>query len=130
LSGKQTGNLGVVVLPDSQGDTLRVTGLERTLIDIVVRPEYSGGPYQVLEAYKSAKNKMSVNTLLATLKKLDYMYPYHQAIGFYMQKAGYEPDRLMRIHRLGMEHDFYLAHSIGETTYDPMWRLHYPKGFQ
>ncbi|MGA8409983.1 MAG: hypothetical protein WB680_22620 [Candidatus Acidiferrales bacterium] len=130
LSGKNTGRLGVIDLPSPQNEPLQVTSLERTLIDIVVRPDYSGGIYQILQAYKSAKDKMSVNVLLAHLKKLDYMYPFHQAIGFYMQKAGYETDRLERLKALPIKFDFYLAHDIGEKAYDPSWRLFFPKGLQ
>lgn len=33
---------------------IRVTDLERTLIDIAVRPAYSGGVFEVLEAFKNA----------------------------------------------------------------------------
>ena len=32
---------------------------------------------------------MAVDRLLVILKKYDYVYPYHQSIGFLMQKAGY-----------------------------------------
>ena len=116
LNGKQTGNLGVVSLPGPQGETLSLTGLERTLIDIVVRPEYSGGPYQILQAYKSAKSRMSVNALIATLTKLDYVYPFHQAIGFYMQRAEYEGERLERIRRMPRNYNFYLVHGMRQKT--------------
>jgi hypothetical protein len=130
LSGKQTGGLGVVPMPSSLGESLRVTGLERTLIDATVRPDYAAGVYQVLEAYKSAKSKMSVNVLMATLSKLEYVYPYHQAIGFYMEKAGYEPTRWERVKKLPMNFDFYLAHDIREKTYNQNWRLFVPKGLE
>lgn len=129
LSGKQTSNLEVGSMADTYGTALAVTKLERTLIDIVVRPNYAGGVYQVLEAFKTAKDHMSTGVLIATLKKLDYIYPYHQAIGLYMQRAGYESDKLERVRALGLQFDFYLAHGLREHEYVPEWRLFVPKGF-
>jgi hypothetical protein len=126
LWGKNTGQLGVVDLEYS-GTTLKVTGLERTLIDIVVRPSYAGGIFRVLEAYRSAKDRVSVGSLIATLKKIDYVYPYHQAIGFYMQRAGYSKSQYERLRRLGTQFDFYLAYGMKEKDYDPNWRLFFPK---
>lgn len=130
VNGKYTNNLGVVSLRDREGETLPVTGLERTLIDIAVRPDYAGGVFQVLEAYRAAKAKMSVNILMAFLKKLDYVYPFHQVIGFYMKKAGYEREQCERFKRLPQEFDFYLAHNIREKEYDTEWRLFVPKGLE
>lgn len=129
LSGKNTGRLEVDPIAAETGEAIDVTRLERTLIDITVRPAYAGGIYQVLEAYKAAKARISVNTLIATLKKLDYVYPYHQAIGFYMERADYEESRTERLLKLGTSLDFYLAHGIKERAYDSKWRLFYPKGF-
>ena len=128
LSGKNTGRLevGPITVADSQVD---VTRIERTLIDVTVRPSYGGGVFQVLEAYRSAKDKVSVNTLIATLKKLDYIYPYHQAVGFYMQKAGYEKARYERLRSLGLKFDFYLSHGLTTRQLDPEWRLYAPPGF-
>jgi hypothetical protein len=73
---------------------------------------------------------MSVNVLLAILKGLDYVYPYHQAIGFYMQRAGYEESRWGRLKQLDFKYDFYLAHDLRDKVYDSEWRLFYPKGFE
>jgi predicted transcriptional regulator of viral defense system len=128
LSGKQTGHLEVGTLPGPQGEPLEVTKLERTLIDATVRPLYAGGVYQVLEAYRAAKARVSIGVLLATLKKLAYRYPYHQAIGFYMERAGYEEPLLERVAQLGMELDFYLAHGLRRSAYSERWRLFIPEG--
>ncbi len=43
LSGKNSGRAGVARMTGPDGESLEVTGLERTLIDIVVRPGYAGG---------------------------------------------------------------------------------------
>ncbi len=128
LSGKSTGNLGVVKIEGPLHEQLDATSVERTLIDIAVRPIYSGGVFQVLEAYKSARDRVSVNTLIATLKKLNYVYPYHQIIGFYMQRAGYDEKRYGRLTNLGLNFDFYLTYGMKESEFDDQWRLHYPKG--
>ena len=129
VSGKSTGRLGVEALKGPGGEDLDVTNIERTLIDITVRPSYAGGVYQVLEAYRSARERLSVSKLLASLKKLDYIYPYHQAIGFYMERAGFAATKFERLRQVGIAFDFYLTYGIGDKEYDPRWRLFFPKGF-
>ena len=128
VSGKSTGRLEVGRLQGPDGETLEATKLERTLIDIAVRPAYAGGVFKVLEAYTTARDRVSVNTLVATLKKLGYVYPYHQAIGFLMERTGYAPERLEPLRKLEMHFDFYLSHGIKEKVYDSRWRLFVPKG--
>ena len=67
LNGKKnTNRLEVSQLRDPQGDYVDATKLERTLIDIAVRPAYAGGVFEVLKAYRAAKDRISVITLAAT----------------------------------------------------------------
>ena len=129
ISGKHTGRLEVGQRKALDGTTVDVTKVERTLIDIAVRPDYAGGPYQVLDAYVTARDRVSVNVLVATLKKLSYAYPYHQVIGFYMQRAGYALPSLEHLRRLGLQFDFYLAYGMKAKQFDQEWRLYVPKGF-
>ncbi|MDP9995767.1 hypothetical protein J2W28_005941 [Variovorax boronicumulans] len=133
LNGAATKHLGVVDewMTDDRGEAVRtkLTGLERTLIDVTVKPAYGGGVFEVLKAYELARDRLSVNKLMAMLRKLEFLYPYHQAIGCYLQRAGYKRSQLELVKRQPMTHDFYLAHDMGDMRYDPEWRLHVPNGF-
>ncbi len=131
ISGKNTGNLGVMEKAVVAGaGSLRFTNLERTLIDIAVRPVYAGGVFEVRKAYQLAKEKLSVERLVAMLKKLAYTYPYHQAVGYYLERAGCEPAQVDVLRKLPMEFDFYLTHQMSQMDHVKEWRLFVPKGFQ
>jgi len=137
INGKNTGYLGVIdsFSPpfgqpnDANIPLVRVTNLERTLIDIAVRPVYSGGVHEVLKAYRLAQPTVSVNRLSAMLKQLKYIYPYHQVIGFYLERAGYKPSLIEMLRQYPINFDFYLAHEMKETEFIEHWRLYVPKGF-
>lgn len=122
LNGRFTDQLGVEVTSGN-----RVTNLERTLIDITVRPEYSGGVYEVLSVYERAKGQVSANKMRMYLQKLKYIYPYHQAVGFYLERAGYNETALKIMESIPIKHDFYLTYSIPEKAYSKRWRVYYPK---
>lgn len=129
LSGKHTGQLGVVERNGPEESSVRLTSLERTLIDITVRPYYAGGVAEVLEAFRRAQPQVSINRLCAYLAKLDYVYPYHQAIGFYLERAGnYRPGQIRLLQKPGLEYDFYLTYQMDEPSYSSRWRLYVPKG--
>jgi len=127
LCGKNSGRLEVQSHPLTGQHAVDVTGIERTLIDLTVRPDYAGGPAQVLEAFRRSRGRISVQLLLKTLQALAYRYPYHQAIGFYMQRAGYGENDLAKFSALDASVDFYVGYGIAERDFDTRWRVHVPK---
>lgn len=129
LNGMYTGRLGVTMERLEGEGSFSVTGLERTLIDIAVRPFYSGGVAEVLRVYKAAGGRVAVNKLAAMLRNLGYVYPYHQAIGFYLDKSGVFSDSEIRLlQEFPMEIDFYLDYQMGENVaYSDKWRLFFPR---
>ena len=129
LNGMYTGKLGVIEKIGPNGEKIFVTDIERTLIDIAVRPIYSGGVFEVLKAYKLARSKVSINKLSALLSKLNFKYPYFQAIGFYLDKAGvYKESQIDLIRQNDLKYDFYLTHQMKDMEYSKKWRLYFPKG--
>ena len=112
-----------------RGLPIRYTDLERTMIDVVTRPFYAGGVTEVAKAFENAKGKLAVNKMSAMLNKMGFGYPYHQAIGYYLERAGYKASLVDIFRRQPMVRDFYLTHGLNKTTYCCEWRLHVPEGF-
>jgi predicted transcriptional regulator of viral defense system len=127
INGKSTGNYGVVSIRDPKGNELRVTELERTLVDCAVRPGYAQGILQVLNAYRLALPKLDMALLIKALRKVNHAYPYHQSIGFLLEKAGASPDLLSPLKQMGLNHDFYVDHEIKDPCFNTSWRVHYPR---
>lgn len=131
INGKNTGNLGIEERPTSAGDFVPVTGLARTLVDISVRPSYAGGVVEVLSAFRAAQARaaeLAPEAVASMLAELDYIYPYHQAVGFYMERAGFSEAHLRPLKDRGTQFDFYLAYGLTDLVFDKTWRLHHPRG--
>lgn len=126
-NGKYNGKLGVME-QRNETQAFQYTDLERTLIDASVRPAYTGGVFEVLEAYRKAKDRIDVDKLAHYLEELDYTYPYHQVLGFYLQHAHYGESDLKNF-RKKPEHKFYLTYNIRNPRFSEEWSLYYPKGF-
>jgi predicted transcriptional regulator of viral defense system len=128
LNGKGHERIGVIEM-DFEGISYPVTSIERTLIDIVVRPNYAGGIQEVLYAFSEAKNRVSINKLLATLKKMDFTYPYYQLVGFYLEKSGYSESVLKLFKQFEIKYNLYLTYQMKDKELSERWRVFYPKGF-
>lgn len=132
LSGKSTGNFGVTEISDAAGRRYQATDIERTLIDATVRPVYAGGVASVLEAYRRAVTMQPIGVLIdrliATLDALAHVYPYHQAIGFYLERVGVPSTKIAPIRARGLAYDFYLDYEMTAPAFDASWRIYYPHG--
>lgn len=125
INAQHQDNIGIIPFRSHY----KVSDLERTLIDISVRPFYSGGVTQVLEAFENAKDILDTDRLFEYYSKMNYTYPYHQVIGFYLEKAGYrETDYEKFLDFYQREFKFYLTYNMLHKEFSDKWCLYYPKG--
>ena len=123
-----TGHQGVIEINTKEEGKIPATDIERTLIDLSVRPVYSGGVVEVLKAYQLAKERIEIDVFANLYKALGYKYPYHQVIGFYLERSGYDDASVRLFKEFERKFDFYLVHGMREMSYSETWRLYYPKG--
>ncbi len=120
LNGMFTERLGVITIGNKP-----ITSIERTLLDMAVRPAYAGGAQEVLKAFINARNTVDIEVLINLLDSLNYTYPYYQSIGFYLEKAGYSDQQISKLKNRGKYIDFYLDYAIENPIYSKNWRLFY-----
>lgn len=127
VNGKNTGQYGVTSRKYPEHGLIRITNVARTLVDIVVRPAYSGGVREIVNAYQNATNKVATDEIVKVLETFRHTYPYHQAIGFLMEKSGCWEDKDIDLFRaMRMDYDFYLDYKMTDAHYSKAWRLYYP----
>lgn len=124
INGQSQHSIGIVPFRE----VYTVSDIERTLIDIAVRPFYSGGVTQVLGAFRNAISIIDPEKLFDYYSKMHFSYPYHQAIGFYLEKAGYSESDYRRFLELPMNLNFYLTYNMVSKDYSEKWKLFTPKG--
>lgn len=129
LSGKHSSRSGVL-LSTRNKSAFSLTNVERTLIDITVRPNYAGGAFAVLDAFQKAVllYELSSNKFMATLKQLSFIYPYQQAIGFYLERCQYTGRLLDVLRNEISEFEFYLDYDMQERTFNKEWKIWHPIG--
>lgn len=130
LNGKNTGDAGVVEIVDPSGQSIRCTSLERTLIDCVVRPQYVEGIATLATVLPKVIDRISTQELVSLLAQTKYVYPYHQALGFLLERAGMSPTQLEPLRRLPRRFKFYLDYGMKRPLYDPAWQIYYPVQIQ
>ncbi|WP_181878320.1 hypothetical protein [Streptococcus infantis] len=63
--------------------------LRETLIDAMVRPGYSGGVSEILDAFIRAEN-INIKKIWEYLEKFNHSYPYYKSLAFYLKNADYD----------------------------------------
>lgn len=108
---------------------LHLTNIERTLIDSVISPQYSGGILNVIDAFDQAK--INIRDLYNIYEKYDPFYPYWQAIGFILEntKGKKIAEDWASYFEVNKAVNFYLDRQFrSDWPYSERWKIYYPTG--
>lgn len=107
----------------------RITCLERTLIDAVVSPQYNGGLTSLCDYFRAARQRVDIARMLDIYRKMDFVYPYAQSLGFFLEHCGMQSHAQELRSVYPPRHRFYVDHGAKTTwAYSERWMVFYPKG--
>lgn len=81
-----------------------------------------------MEAFKNAITDIDFEKMINYLDIMNYKYPYHQSLGFYLERAGAAASDLELFSSRGINFSFYLDYSMASTGFDESWRIFFPLG--
>ncbi len=129
---KKNSDFGVVTIHDKKTiypDKSRITSTERALIDAIVNPQYNGGIISVYTYFKKARQKLNIRKLLDIYRQLEYVYPYTQTIGFFLEKIGMLKQASAIYEEFPPKYKFYVDHNARTSwKFDEKWMIFYPQG--
>lgn len=106
------------------------TDIERTLIDIVMRPRYAGSLDNIVIAFNNVKDDIDLEYLATILNTLNPMYPYENNIAFFMYAANYPLKKidlfLSKINLKKVNYKFYLDYQMISKKYNEDFNVYYP----
>lgn len=119
------------ILKDEEFGEIKIciSNLERTFLDSIISPQYSGGISQVIESFKD--QEMDLNKLKQYYDSLSPKYPYWQKIGFILslnENINIASEWKNFFKNIEMK-DFFLDKEYRSSwTYSEEWKIFYPKG--
>ena len=99
------------------------TSLERTLIDSIISPHYSGGIKTVINAF--FKSRINIAQLYKIYKAYSPFYPYWQSIGFLLHRLkSSSVSKKWSQYFSSPKMKFYLDKNFNENwAYDSKWKI-------
>lgn len=108
-----------------------ISSIEKTLIECTIKPNYSGGVGEVLNAFRRARGTLKVLRMMQLLKDGHYLFPYEKNILFYMDRAGYSQQQKTLVRERSRSDKkglvTYLEKNMHEKLLDPDIGIYYPK---
>lgn len=133
LERAATGCAGVDIRETGVDDRrvqIRVTGLERTLLDCASVPENAGGIANVIEAFERSSDRIELNRLASTYAKLGFKYPHWQRVAFLLLHFGDKSLAHQWMSSFGApKNKFFLAKGYNlDWKFDQDTQIYYPPG--
>ncbi len=132
LEKQDLGKIGIktnlLQIDESRRVRVFFTSLERTLIDSIISPQYSGGIKTVVSAFYKAR--IDTTKLYKIYESYSPLYPYWQSIGFLLHKLKTDYTSKKWSQYFSCPNTiFYLDRNFSENwLYDSKWKIYYPKG--
>lgn len=106
-----------------------ITNIERTLVDSIVAPQYSGGLPTIIKAFKASEIRIEI--MKEVYDSLNLTYPFWQNIGFIFKLIDSPFEKTWKSFFKKPEMEFFIDHRYRSNwELDKNWKIYYPPGLK
>ncbi|MEA1915187.1 MAG: hypothetical protein U9N30_07705 [Campylobacterota bacterium] len=103
----------------------KVSSINRTFIEMIVNVQYFKSPKHLIDLFINLKDKIDPKRVCIIIENFDFIYPYQQLAGFYLEKVGFSRKELTYFKKEVKKFKFYTQKAKSEYQYDSYWQIYY-----
>ena len=103
----------------------KVSSINRAFVEIISNIQDSKTPYDVIGEFRQLKDKLDINEIFKIIEKFDFIYPYYQLAGYYLEKIGFLKEELSRFFNNKTNLIFYTMKNKTNYDLDEYWGIKY-----
>jgi len=121
LSPKNTHGFEVITTNSS----IRTSSINRSFVEMVVNVQYFVDSLAVINVFKPLKDSLQIDVIYKVLKEFNYIYPYYQSVGYYLEKIGFNRKQLQKFKNEVKGLRFYTDKKADSYQYDEYWQTYH-----
>ncbi len=123
----------VVLLEANNTDTFeiieyneyKVSSINRAFVEMISNVQYLQSSEAIIEVFAKIKDKLDIDRIYTIIEKFDFIYPYFQLAGFYLERIGFSKTELEKFYTQKSELNFYTKKNKNQYGFDGYWKIYY-----
>ena len=103
----------------------KVSSINRAFVEMISNVQYLQSSEAIIEVFMKIKEKLNLDTIYNIIDKFDFIYPYFQLAGFYLEKIGFPKVELEKFYTKRSELNFYTQKNKNQYGFDGYWKIYY-----
>ena len=120
LEANNTDGFGIV-----EYDRYRVSSINRAFVEMITNIHYFQSSQNLIQVLENIKNRLDIDKIYTIIEKFDFIYPYFQLAGFYLEKIGFSKAELVKFYDKKSKLNFYTQKNKNHYEFDEYWKVYY-----
>lgn len=120
LSPKNTNQYGVI-----EFNGYKMSSINRCFVEMTVNVQYFKSSLHIIEIFKPLKNVLNINQILLIIEKFDFIYPYYQLFGYFLEQIGFIKNELSFFKQKVGKLKFYTDKQQETYFYNKYWQVYF-----